>query len=515
MSAVIEQTEQTTAMILTALLRPNDYNPNVMTDDEFGELVAEVRHLGRLPKPVVARPNGDGYVIVDGEHGWRAAREVGLTEVPCEVIAADDFEAMRQTYKRNQHGTHNPVQLGRMFRQMMEARGLSQRALAEEVHVSEGTIRNALEYAKAADVRNGYAFDKLTLKQVRYFNRLPPKLANVWLHFGAQVKDLWRVKTDEEVREAERHNEADDIRGYYAHLEETGLVDFLLQRTPRPGGFQAAIKLLEEWNKLELEWARAGLQRAQLREYTVHYYRAAFVVREAYLMSSALSYLIDTSTRPPTFRLTPAEFEAVIKDQNVDGESAMAFGSRLELAVALKTGRRIKSKGSVNEELLQIEIDSEAPDYIRQSKLYVGAKYALWKASNPFNNPFASPEDRELFEKWGGAIKRGIAKLEQIKRRKDEKLDEAIARLIREAFDRWKTRAKLDRLTGADLARLIAERLPIYDKNKDAEALSILTNKLATLTKDELMSLEKYTEEKWLWDRHVGLMKAMTSNIKG
>ena len=58
MSAVIEQTEQTTAMILTALLRPNDYNPNVMTDDEFGELVAEVRHLGRLPKPVVARPNG-------------------------------------------------------------------------------------------------------------------------------------------------------------------------------------------------------------------------------------------------------------------------------------------------------------------------------------------------------------------------------------------------------------------------------------------------------------------------
>ncbi len=198
MSAVIEQTEQTTAMILTALLRPNDYNPNVMTDDEFAELVAEVRHLGRLPKPVVARPNGDGYVIVDGEHGWRAAREVGLTEVPCEVIAADDFEAMRQTYKRNQHGTHNPVQLGRMFRQMMEARGLSQRALAEEVHVSEGTIRNALEYAKAADVRNGYAFEKLTLKQVRYFNRLPPKLANVWLHFGAQVKDLWRVKTDEE-----------------------------------------------------------------------------------------------------------------------------------------------------------------------------------------------------------------------------------------------------------------------------------------------------------------------------
>jgi hypothetical protein len=26
-------------------LHPNDYNPNTMTEDEFSELVAEVRHL--------------------------------------------------------------------------------------------------------------------------------------------------------------------------------------------------------------------------------------------------------------------------------------------------------------------------------------------------------------------------------------------------------------------------------------------------------------------------------------
>src|SRR5690606_29130015 len=95
--------------IAPAAIKPNDYNPNRMTDDEFAELVAEVRHLGRLPKPVVVRPNGDGYVIVDGEHGWRAAQEVGLPEITCEVIEVDDFEAMRQTYKRNQHGQHNPV----------------------------------------------------------------------------------------------------------------------------------------------------------------------------------------------------------------------------------------------------------------------------------------------------------------------------------------------------------------------------------------------------------------------
>ncbi len=76
---------QNTAMATTTLplaaLQPNDYNPNSMSDERFAELVEEIRHLGRLPKPVVARPNGDGqYIIVDGEHGWRAAREAGLTE---------------------------------------------------------------------------------------------------------------------------------------------------------------------------------------------------------------------------------------------------------------------------------------------------------------------------------------------------------------------------------------------------------------------------------------------------
>jgi ParB family chromosome partitioning protein len=144
------------AAVITTLpadtLHPNEYNPNRMTEAEYAELVAEVRHLKRLPKPVVVRPDGDGYTIVDGEHGWRAANVVGLSEVPCEIIEADDFEAMRQTYKRNQHGTHDPLLLGRMFRRMMESRSLSARSLAEAIAVSEGTVRNALLYAEAGHI---------------------------------------------------------------------------------------------------------------------------------------------------------------------------------------------------------------------------------------------------------------------------------------------------------------------------------------------------------------------------
>ena len=136
---------QTQSLTVRALavkaLYPNSYNPNQMDEAGFEELVCEVRHLGRVPKPVVVRATKDdsNYEIVDGEHSWRAAKEVGLESVDCEIVEVDDFEAMCQTYKRNQHGSHNPVKLGQMFQKMCSEKILSGRKLAKQIGVSEGT----------------------------------------------------------------------------------------------------------------------------------------------------------------------------------------------------------------------------------------------------------------------------------------------------------------------------------------------------------------------------------------
>jgi hypothetical protein len=172
----------------------NDYNPNVLTEEEFEELLAEVRHLGRLPKPVVVRRQGDRLVVVDGQQGLKAAKAADMTSVPCEVIELDEFEAMRQTYKRNRHGNPDPVLLGRMFRRMMGLRRLSGRALAREIMVSEGTVRNALLYADAAEVRNRYApvgadhdIAKLAVQEVRQYLRLPEGGRDAWLDGGGEL----------------------------------------------------------------------------------------------------------------------------------------------------------------------------------------------------------------------------------------------------------------------------------------------------------------------------------------
>ncbi|MCH8111630.1 MAG: ParB N-terminal domain-containing protein [Proteobacteria bacterium] len=205
----------TISTLPTNAIKPNLYNPNRMNEDEFAELVTEVRHLGRLPKPVVVTPEDAGYTIVDGEHGWRAACEVGLETVAAEVIEADNFEARRQTYKRNQHGEHNKVLLGRMFRDMMEQRGLSRRGLADEINVSDLKVRDTLRYTDAADSYSQYARERgldidadndvaaLAIRQVRIFTKLPPGLARLWLAEGAGLDMLSDTPLGGDAAEAE------------------------------------------------------------------------------------------------------------------------------------------------------------------------------------------------------------------------------------------------------------------------------------------------------------------------
>ena len=61
-------------MIPVGKLRPNRYNPNRLTLEQFQENVAEVRRLGRPAKPIVVRRVADEYEIIDGEHGWQPPR---------------------------------------------------------------------------------------------------------------------------------------------------------------------------------------------------------------------------------------------------------------------------------------------------------------------------------------------------------------------------------------------------------------------------------------------------------
>ncbi len=368
------KTTTTVRPLPTGALRPNDYNPNRMAGSEFAELVEEVRHLGRLPKPVVVREAEGGYLIVDGEHGWRAATEAGLAEIACEVIEADDFEAMRQTYKRNQHGTHDRAALGQMFRRMMEEREISNRGLAKEINVSEGTVRNALLVAEAAKVRNAYApekgetaddwaFSRMTVAQARLYVALPEGIRDAWLNAGCP--DEWGMPEDTVL---------EDPEWYARELVDTGIVEVF----ERGSWGQSAKKAYELY-----EWRRNHLR--LLGDDIDAYIRP--VVKYHSARPTAIELLNRLPMRGGKPILTPEEWADALRVAWNKGEKVYEllgmFGDIAKLKAA-ETGLPAEDLEDPRIALKKMEVEQDAPDFIREADITLRDKHFLTKGADRY-----------------------------------------------------------------------------------------------------------------------------------
>jgi len=84
------------------MIRPNPWNVNLLTEEEFNRLKEFMKSSGpeRTP-PAVVREREGGYEIVDGEQRWRAAKELGWRSLPAMVIKASDLEAKKYTLSFN------------------------------------------------------------------------------------------------------------------------------------------------------------------------------------------------------------------------------------------------------------------------------------------------------------------------------------------------------------------------------------------------------------------------------
>jgi ParB/RepB/Spo0J family partition protein len=375
-----------TTTLRTEDLKPNDYNPNRMTEEEFAELVEEVRHLGRVPKPVVVRNRYAGdvsageYQIVDGEHGWRAAKEVGLEEITCEVIEADDFEAMRQTYKRNQHGTHDRAALGEMFKRMTAERGISNRQLAKEISVSEGTIRNAQIFAEAAEMRRRWAgekgaavedywFNKMTTQQARDYVMLPEGLRDRWLDAGAKPvssPETWGMTGD-------RHME--QLDSYLKVLALSGIAKVFDQRASWDENARLAYELMM--------W-RAKHSRV-IGEDIDEYMRPVIAKRP--VRPTPIEILDEIPMHEHEPLLTPEEWAKALEVAWEKGENVYSMLGRFKDIAKLKAHDLGIPEDDLEDPrvaLMKVEIKKDAPPFLREAPLPLRTKHWLFKQAETY-----------------------------------------------------------------------------------------------------------------------------------
>lgn len=103
--------EQSMATVGIDLIRLPVTQPRRYFDPEkLAQLVQSVKEHGIL-EPLLVRPVDGGYELVAGERRLRAAREVGLTEVPIVAHSLDDKQALQVALMENlQREDLNPVE---------------------------------------------------------------------------------------------------------------------------------------------------------------------------------------------------------------------------------------------------------------------------------------------------------------------------------------------------------------------------------------------------------------------
>jgi ParB/RepB/Spo0J family partition protein len=108
-------------------IKPNKWNPNVMTTDLFNALVENIKEIGMV-EPILVVPDTEEegmYIVISGEHRWDAVKVLDYKTVP--AIIRDNFseDAQKfQTVRMNVlKGKMDPIKFTQLFDEMAEKYG--------------------------------------------------------------------------------------------------------------------------------------------------------------------------------------------------------------------------------------------------------------------------------------------------------------------------------------------------------------------------------------------------------
>lgn len=130
-------------------LEPNKDQPRKeFSEEAIASLAASIQQYGML-QPILVRPLGLNYQIVAGERRWRAARMLGLDEVPVIIRELTDEETAAIALIENlQREDLNPIEEASGYAMLMERFHMTQEEVAKRVGRSRSAVANALRLLK-------------------------------------------------------------------------------------------------------------------------------------------------------------------------------------------------------------------------------------------------------------------------------------------------------------------------------------------------------------------------------
>ena len=144
-------------MVSVDRVSPNPHQPRSVFDEEaLTSLAASITEVGVL-QPIIVRQSGDdSYTLVAGERRWRAARKVGLTEIPAIVRESDDRSLLTEALVENlQREDLSPLEEATAYQELLEDFGLTHEEVGTRVGKSRSAITNSLRLLQLPAVIQG------------------------------------------------------------------------------------------------------------------------------------------------------------------------------------------------------------------------------------------------------------------------------------------------------------------------------------------------------------------------
>ncbi|HEV3393169.1 MAG TPA: ParB/RepB/Spo0J family partition protein [Chthoniobacterales bacterium] len=129
-----------TSVVPSPLQPRKNFSPEALQ-----ELIDSIRQHGIIQPLIVRRLNGGTHELIAGERRWRAAQEVGLSEVPVIVRSASDLEVLELSLIENLQRTDlNPIEEAQGYARLRDEFGMKQEEVAQRVGRSRAAVANAL-----------------------------------------------------------------------------------------------------------------------------------------------------------------------------------------------------------------------------------------------------------------------------------------------------------------------------------------------------------------------------------
>lgn len=144
------------------LIKSNSEQPRKSFDDEkIAELAQSIKEHGII-QPILLNKDGDNYVIVAGERRWRAAKSLGLKEVPAIIMDLTEKDVLEISLIENiQRQDLNPIEEALAYKKLLKDFDLTQDELSKRIGKSRVAISNTIRLTALCDTVKQYLIDEV------------------------------------------------------------------------------------------------------------------------------------------------------------------------------------------------------------------------------------------------------------------------------------------------------------------------------------------------------------------